>query len=599
MDTSLHLIPTSSLEKVFADEAPVAVSSGTALRNERFGFQVAWYWSAFTQEGVAVTVTSSLAAQCRLYQVGLVPSELPNWPDHDAHVLRTAPGLFPDPLLTIPPEGMQLLPNQWRAVWVEVDGSSTPLSVGLHEISVGFTIMETGCELGRVSFALEVLPAELPAQTLMHTQWFHADCLATWYGVPVFSEAHWTQISRYVKVAVEHGINTLLTPLFTPPLDTAVGAERPTVQLVDVWLDAQDTGDDQVGLAENGRMEGAGDDRYRFGFDRLRRWMDMADGLGIRFFEMSHLFTQWGAAHAPKIIARIPAAMVASVETAMPTGMGSSDLAGSHVEKQIFGWATDASGPAYTAFLDAFLPALNEFLKEAGYADRVLFHISDEPSVEHIDSYRAAAEIIRRHAGPAPVMDALSDFAFYENGLVANPIPANNHIGPFLDAGVPNLWTYYCCAQNNRVSNRFFSMPSARNRILGMQLFRYDIKGFLHWGYNFWNTRLSVRPLDPFRETDAGGAFPSGDAFLVYPGPEGPIPSLRMKVLAYALQDLRALQALSARIGKRAAVQLLEQDLAAPITFDNYPRDATWLLQTRERINRALVQAQHETGGIA
>ena len=25
MDTSLHLIPTSSLEKVFADEAPVAV----------------------------------------------------------------------------------------------------------------------------------------------------------------------------------------------------------------------------------------------------------------------------------------------------------------------------------------------------------------------------------------------------------------------------------------------------------------------------------------------------------------------------------------------------------------------------------------------
>ena len=248
MEPSLQLIPTSSLEKVFADEAPVVVNSGTALRNERFGFQVAWHWNSFTQEGVAVTVISSLVTQCRLYQVGLVPSELPNWPNHDAHVLRTAPGLFPDPLLAIPPEGVQLLPNQWRAVWVEVDGSSTPLPAGLHEISVVFAIQETRRELGRVSFALEVLPAELPAQTLMHTQWFHADCLATWYGVPVFSEPHWAQISRYVKVAVEHGINTLLTPLFTPPLDTAVGAERPSVQLVDVWLDAQDTGNGREGI---------------------------------------------------------------------------------------------------------------------------------------------------------------------------------------------------------------------------------------------------------------------------------------------------------------------------------------------------------------
>ena len=34
--------------------------------------------------------------------------------------------------------------------------------------------------------------------------------------------------------AVAHGVNLLYTPLFTPPLDTQVGGERTTVQLVDV-----------------------------------------------------------------------------------------------------------------------------------------------------------------------------------------------------------------------------------------------------------------------------------------------------------------------------------------------------------------------------
>lgn len=557
METSLRLTLLSSLEKVFAESTlpiqdSVQYRNATTLRNERFSFQVAWRWDAFALEGVVVAVESTLANRIRLYQVGLVPSELPNWPDHDEDVLRTTPGLYPDPLLPIPPEGLNLLPYQWRSVWVEVDGTTGALPAGSHDIALVFTNGRTNQTLGRETFHLEVLPAELPPQTLLHTQWFHADCLATWYQDAACSEAHWTRIAQYVETAVRHGINTLLTPLFTPPLDTAVGAERPTVQLVEVWRESR----------ENALPA------YRFGFARLRRWMDMADALGIRVFELSHLFTQWGAGHAPKIVA--------------------SPADGSGSEERIFGWETSASGPEYVAFLDAFLPALQIFLVSAGYADRVLFHVSDEPAMTQLESYRAAAEVVRRHAGTAPVIDALSDFAFYEKGLVANPVPANNHIGPFLEAGVPNLWTYYCCAQNQQVSNRFFSMPSSRNRVLGIQLFKFDIRGFLHWGYNFWNTRLSVRTVDPFRETDAGGAFPSGDAFLVYPGPEGPIPSLRMKVLAEALQDMRALQALSARIGKEAAVRLVEEGLEAPVTFETYPRDAAWLLGVREKVNRAL-----------
>ena len=150
------------------------------------------------------------------------------------------------------------------------------------------------------------------------------------------------------------------------------------------------------------------------------------------------------------------------------------------------------------------------------------------------------------------VIDALSDYAFYERGLVEHPVPANNHIQPFADHGVPDLWTYYCCAQGVEVPNRFFSMPSARNRIMGLLMYLYEIKGFLHWGYNFYNSGFSRKHIDPFYDTHADYSFPSGDAFLVYPGPDGEAySSLRAQVQLEGLQDLRALQKLEEKIGRR------------------------------------------------
>ena len=190
-----------------------------------------------------------------------------------------------------------------------------------------------------------------------------------------------------------------------------------------------------------------------------------------------------------------------------------------------------------------------------------------------------------------PVIDALSDYPYYEQGIVKRPIPANDHIEPFLQHQVPDLWTYYCCAQYKKVSNRFFNFPSARNRITGIQLYKFNIIGFLHWGYNFWYSRLSKKAINPFKNTDADKGFPSGDAFLVYPGENGPIESIRLEVFYDALQDLRALQLLTELIGQQQVIDLLEEDLDEAITFSEYPRESDWLLNKREAINRAIVEA--------
>ena len=128
-------------------------------------------------------------------------------------------------------------------------------------------------------------------------------------------------------------------------------------------------------------------------------------------------------------------------------------------------------------------------------------------------------------------------------------------------------------------------MPSVRNRILGVQLYKFGIKGFLHWGFNFWNAALSTHPVNPFQVTDAECAFPSGDAFLVYPGADGPIGSLREEVLMEGLQDMRALQLLESLTDRETVLELLESGLDREITFREYPHEAQWLLHMRERCN--------------
>ncbi|SDW95574.1 DUF4091 domain-containing protein [Paenibacillus sp. CF384] len=532
----------SSLVKIFAQDGELqepAYQKGSALRGEVYSFQVA-YRSAQMRKNINLTVTSQLQNNpITVRSVGLVPSEMPMYADHDARIFQATPGLFPDPLYPITTSGVTALPNVWSSVWVTVEVDRAQQG-GTFDLNIAFETSE-GEQLAQESFALTVIPRELPEQKLIHTEWFHTDCIATQYNVPVFSEEHWRLLEAFIGTAVKHGINLLLTPLFTPPLDTAVGGERPTVQLVDVQ--------------KAGSL-------YSFGFEKLDRWADMCLAAGVRSFEFSHLYTQWGAKHAPKIMAHENGEY-----------------------KRIFGWETEAAGEEYRSFLGQLIPELLKWVESRSLQKQVYFHISDEPSMSALEDYRQASDWLRPMLQGYPVIDALSDYEFYESGLVPRPIPATNHIEPFLEAGVPDLWTYYCCGQYKEVANRFFTFPSARNRIIGVQMHKFGITGFLHWGFNFWYSQYSIKPINPYITTDAGHAFPSGDAFLVYPGEEGPIESIRMEVFYEALQDMRAFALLEELGGKDEL-----QALIGNITFSSYPAESEWLLNLRETVNKRIAE---------
>ena len=109
----------SSINKVFADDAlrDKSFKRASCLRGEVFSFRSA-YRSQSLRKGLQVEVESSLKKHITIREVGLAPCEFPG-AHFDDHVLRTTPGLYPDPLYPLVRE-VDAPPNQWRAAWIQV-----------------------------------------------------------------------------------------------------------------------------------------------------------------------------------------------------------------------------------------------------------------------------------------------------------------------------------------------------------------------------------------------------------------------------------------------------------------------------------------------
>ena len=542
----------SSLENCFIDsriEDFKTIKKITALKNERISFQFLVDMRDENDQNSCMLsphIEGEFAKYATVREVRSVPVSLPALPgiEHDNY-LRTQPGLFPD--LLHPPVyngSFFLYKGQLKSLWIEIDLREVQGEIKAGESSLKISVKnEKMCCESEVT--IEIIDALLPRQELLLTQWFYCDCIAQYYHCEVWSERHWEIIENFAKVAKSNGINLLLTPVFTPPLDTEIGGERLTTQLVEVT---------KMG------------EKYLFGFDLLDRWIDMCDRIGIEYFEISHFFTQWGAKHAPKVMATVDGEY-----------------------KRIFGWDTVATSDEYVTFIRSFISAFLEHMKARDDDKRCFFHISDEPCAEHLPFYKAAKNSIADLLEGYTIMDALSNYEFYCNGVVNTPIPCNDHIKPFIEGGVPNLWTYYCNAQWKDVSNRFIAMPSFRNRSIGMQMYKYDIVGFLHWGYNYYNSFKSFGIVDPCGDTCGYDWVPGGDTFSVYPSTDGgALESLRIVVFYDALQDMRAMKLAESFCGKEKVVETIEKAFGGEIAFDACARSSEQMQAVRDAVNELI-----------
>ena len=542
------IITSSSIRQFPTDPLPEkALTSLDAARGERLSFQLA-YRSEKSDTYDVFRVRASIEGpkgwSLRIRREGLVPVPNMNIPfEHDPidnDCWGKVPGMVPDPLFDSDEEVLR--PCQKQAFWFSF---RTPekTAPGAYVLTVRLQMFDRKGEkpVGRPlvrKLTVRVHDVVLkPHRGFCVTHWIYCDCIAAWYRTNGFDERFWKLLEAYLRNMAEHGQDAVYVPVFTPSLDK----DKIPSQLLKV------------------KRRGKG--RYRFDWSDVKRYVDLARKCGIKELEWCHLASQGGAKHAIRIY----------------EGQGEG-------EKLLWPDGTPSTAPVYAEFLHAYLPELKKFLDENGLFKASFFHISDEPHGEEaLANYRAVRAIILEAAPWFTATDALSELAFAREKLVEMPDVILMKALDFIREGIP-CSCYYCGGPRAKYLNHLIDTALPKVAMHGFVFYRWPFKGFLHWGYNYWNvfgTRTLLDPFSSLNGRDGGGAVPDaahGDMFVVYPGENGPIDSIRWEVFAEAMQDYDLMQTLGI---PRDADFMREVK-----SFEDFPKTVEWRRRIRARLFR-------------
>lgn len=520
------MILSSAMVKICKKEDCISQKFAKCLLNQGFQFQILVDTAVDIEEKICIE--SSLENYIQAYRVYDVKGGYEHRRNKktDDYYIKPVDDMYPDLLK----KADKIKAKQGEKVVLLIDVSAQEKPVGVHTIEI---------KIGKQStiFTLQVMNASLVPTDLIVTHWMHIDCICDYYNVLPFGNEFYKIFDTFLTAYVEMGNTMILLPAFTAPLDTAVGHERTTTQL--------------VGVTKCGET-------YDFDFTKMKEYLNFCIAHGVKYFEHSHLFTQWGAEFCPKIIVKE-----------------------NEKEYNAFGWAVRSDDLRYQNFLREYLKALTEFLEEEHLSDKLFLHITDEPKPEDIERYKSLSTLVKENARGLKTMDALSEYSFAKEKAVDMPIVVMN--SKELSLFDENKMLYYCVEVDNEyITNHLLNMPLQRTEILGMQLYETQAKGFLSWAYNFYSAEFSLSRIDPYNDATSGGGFPAGDPFIVYPGKDGVEPSVRFFSLKRAFEDYRLLKSVEEKIGKEQTLELLHENGVRGV--HEYPRSVVWHEGFREKL---------------
>jgi len=450
------------------------------------------------------------------------------------------PGLVPDPLY--PEETAHIGPQANGVFWISLTTAENA-QPGIRKVIVRLTVEDEfsfpgwkGAQPWSVELPvrIQVYPLVVqPRKDFPVTHWLNVESIWDYYKIEPFGERFWELAEAYVADLTAHGVDVIYSPIFNNRHEII---PRPAQLL---------------------KVRRTDEDAYEFDFADVRRWIRMALKHGACHVEWTHFFTPapTSAKHPQRVFERW-------------------DKMGEML------WPPEISAVSntYRRFLEQLLPQFKQVLEEEKVLDRSLFHCADEPDGDiQMADYRKARGLLRNLAPWMKVMDAMSDPRFATDRLTDMPVPSIVTAPLFAKAGCP-AWTYFCCGPRGRFLQRLHDTPLPKLRMAGWLFYKLGAKGFLHWGHNYWYVFCTGTMGDPFNDP-ANGAWPGlpyGDSGVVYPGPNGPISSIRWEVFSESLQDYALLQS--------AGVKPDDPMLASLESYEVFPKSEDWLAEARKQI---------------
>ncbi len=154
------------------------------------------------------------------------------------------------------------------------------------------------------------------------------------------------------------------------------------------------------------------------------------------------------------------------------------------------------------------------------------------------------------------------------------------------------VWWYVCLSPLYPYANfAAVDYPAVEGRILAWQAFHFESDGLLFWHVNRdWDKNAPIRDAVPFlTDWRAIDHVASADGNLIYPTPDGPVPSVRLVNIRDGIEDFEYLTMLAKLKGRRAVVPYLKQLVPSMTDFS---RDSALLEKMRREIGRTIGEHQ-------
>ena len=260
---------------------------------------------------------------------------------------------------------------------------------------------------------------------------------------------------------------------------------------------------------------------------------------------------------------------------------------------------TSISVPSTLLDIPEQLRQANAFIKKEGLQNLAFVHLYHEPLspawprlLETMQRWKEIAPdipIMVTTGGIKPFIPEVLD-RWAVHAQVFDTV--NNQILLEAIAGGREVWWYINHAPPRPYGNFFIDFAPIEHRVLFWQAWALGIKGMHYWSVNYiepgcnpWKSALDVTPVN-------------GDGLLVYPGPEGPINSIRWENIRDGIEDydyLALFSALRKRLETRGGHEVLLEEAARAYDLGEvvpnlvtFSRDVSVLLEKREALGASI-----------
>ncbi|MCE5315509.1 MAG: glycoside hydrolase domain-containing protein [Armatimonadota bacterium] len=364
-----------------------------------------------------------------------------------------------------------------------------------------------GKQVANRSIQIEVADVTLPDVhdwKFFLNVWMNPGAVAHYHGVEPWSDEHFEYLRPYIEDLASHGQKSVVAPIVAKP-----------------WADQTCT--PYPGTVKWIRR---GSD-YEFDFSIFDRYVELHKECGIE-----------RAIHCYSIV-QGPGESDESLITYFDAETGQ--------EKEL---KVSVGNVEYTKAWGAFFRAFREHLISRGWMNKIYIGFDEKPEelmvklMDFLEDYAVGFKTSLAANMRSAIFSGLDDLSlsvpFDERGVaemapaersalgVAELLDPNNTCSITKDCPEKTLTTYYVCCEPDH-PNTFVHSPLIESRMLGFMAMQGGYDGFLRWAYNDW-------PENPYEHPE-WGEFPTGDMFLVYPGANGPVSSLRWEQLRESIQD--------------------------------------------------------------